>query len=127
MAVIEVDTEFDITRRVGWGDTEDLADHIDRVVEAVRQNADITSVTVEADLDSGRASFHMVFDTWELNRLEYAKAVLGVAIRAGGGQHLGLLPTVESEGSNVDRDQWSPLRGPTWQLRRFATATGDGS
>lgn len=125
MAVILVDTEWDITRRIGWGDSEDLAVHIDRVVEAVKQNSDVTEVTLEANLDSGRTSVHAVFDTWEINRIEFAKAVLGVAIRSGGGQHLGLLPAVESEGSNVDRDQWSALRGPTWRLRQFTTGTGD--
>jgi hypothetical protein len=125
MAVIVVDTEWDVTRRIGWDESEDLASHADRVVDALRQNSDVTEVSVEASLDSGRASVHLVLDTWEINRIEFAKALLGVAIRSAGGQHIDLLPNAEVEGSNVDRAQWSPLRGPTWKLRHFATGAGD--
>lgn len=125
MAVIAVETEWDITRRIGWGGSDELAGHVDRVIEGLRQNSEVTEVSVEANLDSGRASVHLTIDTWEPNRIEFAKAVLGVAIRSGGGQHLGLLPHVEAEGSNLDRAQWSSLRGPTWKLRRFTTGRSD--
>jgi hypothetical protein len=117
--------EFDVTRRIGWDETEDLASHLDRVVDVLRQNDDIVGIEADANLDSGRASLSVQFESWEPNRNDHARAVLGVAIRAAGGQHVGFLSDLEAAGTNVDKTQWTPLKGPMWRCRRAVVESGD--
>lgn len=120
-----VTSEFDVTRRVGWDGTEDLAQHLDAVAERLRQSTDVTSIETDAHLDTGRVHLTIQFTSWEINRLEHSRAVLGVAIRGAGGRHEGLLHEVEFSGSGADKASWSPLRGATWTLRRFDLDSGD--
>jgi len=127
MAVFVLETEFDVTRRVGWDETEDLATHMDGVIEVLRQSNDVRGVVADANLDTGRVSLEVTFDSWEPNRNEHARVVLGVAIRSAGGQHLGLLPEAEASGMNVEKEGWSPLRGAMWRCRKAVLKSNDGA
>ena len=110
--------EFDITRRVGWDD-DDLGLHIDQVFDRLQQGAGVTGMEAEADLDSGRATVQVSFETDQTGDAEHhGRSILGVAIRSSGGGHSGLLPFSEEAHVKPERGQWSGLRTPSWNIRQ---------
>lgn len=112
-----LDCEFDVTRRIGWSE-DDLGTHIDDFIEYLKQGSAVTGVDATADLESGRTTVVVSFASWEMNREEHAKATVGVAIRAAGAKHEGLLSFGEEAHLKQDGKGWSALRSPTWLLRR---------
>jgi hypothetical protein len=126
MQKYSLECDFDVTRRIGWTE-EDLGTHIDEMVEYLRQSSDVTSVDVTADLDSGRTSATVAFASWEMHLHKHATSTVGVAIRAAGGKHEGLLPFVEEAHLKQDGKGWSALRSPTWLLRRAELKTNSSS
>jgi hypothetical protein len=118
-------SEFDVVRRVGWDGTEDLAHHIDNVVDRLRQSSDVKGIEADADLDTGRLRMTIRFASWEMNRADHARAVVGVAIRAASARHQGLLPELEFSQPGADKGSWSALRGAMWRVRRFEIDSGD--
>jgi hypothetical protein len=118
MPVYELQCEFDIVRRIGWSDDE-LGKHIDDVFDRLHQANGVVSMDADANLDTGRA--HVVIRYRELieDDLEHAgRAILGVAIRSCGGGHGGLLPFGEEASHKPERNSWSGLRTPTWNVRQ---------
>jgi hypothetical protein len=118
-------SEFDVTRRVGWDGTDDLASHIDTVVDLLRQSHEVKAIEADANLDTGRLRLMIRFHSSEVNRAAHLRAVVGVAIRAASGRHEGLLPEFEFSSAGADKGSWSALRGPTWSVRRFEIDSGD--
>ncbi|KAA3641086.1 MAG: hypothetical protein DWP92_01865 [Armatimonadetes bacterium] len=114
-----IDGEFDVRRRLGWDDSDDLATHLDEVAEVLTRNSEVTRVETEGNLDSGRVYLKIYLDSWEINRVEHSRSVVGVAIRAAGGRHDGLLPEREVSGGGAEKGLWSPFWGATWTVRRF--------
>ena len=112
-----LDCEFDVTRRIGWSE-DDLGTHIDDVVEYLRQSSEVTGIDVTADLENGRTAAIIAFSSWEMRRYQHATSTVGVAIRAAGGKHEGLLPFSEEAHMKQDGAGWSALRSPTWLLRK---------
>jgi hypothetical protein len=117
MQKYSLDCEFDVTRRIGWS-TDDLGTHIDEVVEYLRQSSDVSGIDVTADLDNGRTTAIIAFESWEMHLYEHATGTVAVAIRAAGGKHDGLLPFGEEAHLKQDSKGWSALKSPTWLLRR---------
>ena len=118
-------SEFDVTRRVGWDGTDDLARHIDAVVELLRQSHEVNGIEADANLDTGILRLVIRFHSWEMNRAEHSRAVVGVAIRATSARHEGLLPELEFRSAGADKGSWSALKGATWSVRRFEIDSGD--
>jgi hypothetical protein len=85
----------------------------------------VTEIDVTADLENGRTAATIAFASWEMRRYEHATNTVGIAIRAAGGKHEGLLPFSEEAHLKQDGAGWSALRSPTWRLRR-AELVDDG-
>jgi hypothetical protein len=126
MQMYSLECEFDITRRVGWNEDE-LGEHIDDVVAFLRQSSDVTGIEITADLENGRTTATIDFASWEMKLREHATSTVGVAIRAAGGKHQGLLPFAEEAHMKQDGRGWSALKSPTWLLRRAELARDDES
>lgn len=123
MAEYIIEGEFDVTRRVGWDGSEDLASHLDDVAEVLTRNTEVTRVETDGNLDSGRVHLRIHLDSWEINRVEHSRSAVAVAIRAAGGRHAGLISEREASGGGAEKDLWSPLRGATWTMRRLELST----
>jgi len=118
MADYELDCEFDIVRRIGWSD-EDLGEHIDAVFERLHQAADVIGMEASSNLDSGRSNIALRYSAERDDNPErIGRTTLGVAVRASGGTHNGLLPLSEEATVKSERGQWSGLRTPTWNVRQ---------
>ncbi len=112
--------EFDVTRRIGWSD-EDLGEHIDEVFDRLHQAKGVLVLEVEADLDTGRSLVVIRFAGDDLANEDperRGRATLGVAIRSSGGGHHGLLPFADEAAFKPERNQWSGLRTPSWNVRQ---------
>ena len=122
MITYELQCEFDIARRIGWAD-EELANHIDEVFDRLHQARGMLSLDATADLDSGRAITTVRYSSLVDDDPEHAgRVMLSVAIRSCGGSHSGLLPFAEEASLKTDRNQWSGLRTPTWNVRQVTAA-----
>ncbi|MFO7700897.1 MAG: hypothetical protein R6W79_09870 [Acidimicrobiia bacterium] len=120
--VFELRCEFVVTRRIAWVDDE-LAKHVDNVLERLHQAKDVVAVDAAADLDSGRTSITMTYSDVAEDDFEHAGSVLlSVAIRSCGGGHQGLLPFVEEASFRPETNQWSGLRIPIWEVRKRTAA-----
>ncbi len=119
MPLYTLTCEFDIVRRIGWSD-EHLGLHIDDVFDRLRQGAGVTTMEAEADLDTGRATIDVTYDVEDRDTDvdHHGRALLGVAIRSCGAGHRGLLPFSEEAQYRPERNQWSGLRTPTWNVRQ---------
>ena len=122
-----LECEFDIVRRIGWSD-EDLGEHIDDVFDRLHQAAGVDGLDATADLDSGRSLIALHFEVGRDQDAErVGRATLGVAIRSAGGSHNGLLPFSEEASLKPDRNQWSGLRTPSWNVRQVNLTEDSGS
>jgi hypothetical protein len=122
MATYQMQCEFDIVRRIGWSD-EDLGLHIDDVFDRLQQARVVLGMEADADLDSGRALIVIRYDEKTDDEPEHTgRATLGVAIRSSGGGHRGLLPFAEEASVKPERNSWSGLRTPTWNVRQVTTS-----
>jgi hypothetical protein len=114
----ELQCEFDIARRIGWSD-EDLGEHIDTVFERLHQASGVISMDAEANLDTGRATIAIRYTTLVDDDPEHlGRNLLGVAIRSCGAGHHGLLTFSEEAAMKPERNQWSGLRTPSWNVRQ---------
>lgn len=109
--------EFDVIRRIGWSD-EELGEHIDTVIDRLRQADGVRSMDAEADLDTGRTTLELRFLTFSDEPEQHGKILTGVAIRSCGAAHNGLLTFAEEAKVKPDRNQWSGLRTPSWNTRQ---------
>ncbi len=123
MAEYIIDGEFDVNRRLGWDDSDDLAKHLDEVAEILTRNSEVIRVETDGNLESGRVHLKIHLDSWEVNRVEHSRSVVGVAIRAAGGRHEGLLPEREVSGGGAEKELWSPFWGATWTVRLLELST----
>ncbi len=109
--------EFDIVRRIGWSD-DDLGKHLDEVFDRLRQADGVRAMDAEADLDSGRSTIAMRYMTFAEDAEMHGRTLLGIAIRSCGGAHHGLLPFAIEAAHKPERNQWSGLRTPSWNVRQ---------
>jgi hypothetical protein len=130
----ELACEFDIVRRIGWSD-EDLGEHVDDVFDRLHQAKGVVVLEADADLDSGRthvlihiSSDDLGGDPDDERPEQLARSTLGVAIRSAGGGHHGLLPFADEAAFKPERNQWSGLRTPSWNVRQVTVreVRGDG-
>ena len=122
MIAYELQCEFDITRRIGWSD-EALGEHIDDVFDRLHQASGVLSMDASADLDTGRATITMRHTSLTEDDPEMlGRRILSVAIRSCGGGHRGLLPFAEEAAVKPERNSWSGLRTPSWNVRQVNTA-----
>lgn len=122
MITYELAIEFDITRRIGWTD-EDLADHIDEVFDRLHQARGMLSVDGEADLDTGRSTVTLRYRNLVDDEAEHTgRTMLSVAVRSCGGGHRGLLPFSQEASVKPERNQWSGLRIPVWNVRQVTAS-----
>jgi hypothetical protein len=120
--VFELRCDFVVTRRIDWVDNE-LARHVDDVLERLHQAKGVDAVEATADLDSGRTSITMAYSDVAEDDFEHAGSLLlAVAIRSSGGGHQGLLPFAEEASFKPETNQWSGLRVPTWEVRKRSAA-----
>lgn len=118
MPEYELACEFDIVRRIGWTDDE-LGDHIDAVFERLHQAADVVGLDASSNLDTGRSAIALRYTAERGDNPErIGRTTLGVAVRASGGGHNGLLPLSEEATMKPERGQWSGLRTPSWNVRQ---------
>lgn len=116
----ELECEFDIVRRIGWTDDE-LGGHIDAVFERLHQAADVMGMEASSNLDTGRSTIALRYEAdRDDNPERIGRTTLGVAVRACGGAHNGLLPLSEEASVKPERGQWSGLRTPTWNVRQVS-------
>jgi hypothetical protein len=114
----ELTCEFDIVRRIGWTDDE-LGQHIDDVFDRLHQATDVLAMEATADLDTGRSHVSIRYGDISGDDPEHAgRATLAVAIRSCGGGHHGLLPFAEEASVKPERNSWSGLRTPSWNVRQ---------
>ncbi len=122
MITHELQAEFDITRRIGWSD-EDLGAHIDEVFDRLHQAAGMLSIDGTADLDTGRSHVALRYTEVGDDEPEHAgRVLLGIAIRSVGAGHRGLLPFAEEAAMKPERNQWSGLRTPVWNVRQVTSS-----
>ena len=131
MGTYRLECQFDVTRRIDWSDG-DLGDHIDTVFDRLHQSDVVRAVEAEADLDTGRTTVSMTVSTFDDDPLHLACVVLGIAIRSCGAEHVGLLSLGEEGVLRPQRNQWSGLRTPSWNVRQTdfddaAPHTDDGT
>ena len=122
-----LECEFDIVRRIGWSD-DDLGLHIDDVFDRLHQANGVDGIDARADLDTGRSIIEVRYEASRDEDPEHlGRTTLGVAIRASGGTHNGLLPFGEEAGLRPDRPQWSGLRTPSWNVRQVTIEEDSGA
>ena len=122
MTLYELRCEFDVARRIGWAD-EDLARHVDEVLDTLRQGKGVLSMDVDAHMDTGRVHLSVRFESLTTDDPQHhGSALLGVAIRRSGAMHDGLLPLGEEALLRPERGQWSGLRTPLWTVRQVSVA-----
>jgi len=109
--------EFDVVRRIGWSD-EELGEHIDTVIDRLRQADGVRSMDAEANLDTGRTNLELRYLTFSEEPEHHGRVLTGVAIRSCGAAHNGLLSFAEEAKVKPDRNQWSGLRTPSWNTRQ---------
>ncbi|NHZ70017.1 MAG: hypothetical protein GWP18_00070 [Proteobacteria bacterium] len=109
--------EFDIVRRIGWSD-EELGDHIDTVIDRLRQADGVRAMDAEANLDTGRTHFELRYVTFSEEPERHGRLLTSVAIRSCGASHNGLLSFGEEASVKPERNQWSGLRTPSWNTRQ---------
>jgi len=109
--------EFDVIRRIGWSD-EELGDHIDTVIDRLRQADGVRSMDAKADLDTGRTTLELRYLTFSDEPEQHGRILTGVAIRSCGAGHNGLLAFSEEAKVKPERNQWSGLRTPSWNTRQ---------
>ena len=117
--------EFDVVRRIGWSD-EELGEHIDTVIDRLRQADGVRSMTAEADLDTGRTTLELRYLTFSDEPEKHGKVLTGVAIRSCGAGHNGLLTFAEEAKVKPERNQWSGLRTPSWNTRQVSFGLDPG-
>jgi len=117
MTPYQLTVEFDVVRRIGWDD-ESLGEHIDDVFERLRRADGVRSMDAEADLDTGRTHLTLRYVTFADDPQQHGRVMLGVAIRSCGGGHNGLLPFGAEAALKPERNQWSGLRVPSWNVRQ---------
>ena len=121
MSMYELSCEFDVARRIGWED-DAVAQHVDDVLDRLRQGQGVRSMSVEANMDTGRVELVVGFDSLIADDPQHHGALMiGVAIRASGGMHQGLLPLSEEAVLRPEIGQRSGLRTPIWNVRRLST------
>ncbi|GMR02131.1 MAG: hypothetical protein BMS9Abin20_0458 [Acidimicrobiia bacterium] len=126
MTLFHLTFQFDVVRRVGWAD-EELGDHIDTVIERLRQADGVRSIEAEGDLNTGRTNFTVRYMTFGNEPEHHGRVLLGVAIRSCGAAHNGLLSFAEEAAVKPQSNQWSGLRTPSWNVRQvtFGLDPGD--
>ena len=122
MIMYELRCEFDVARRIGWDD-DDLARHVDDVLDTLRQGQGVLSMDIDAHMDTGRVHLCVRFESLTTEDPQHhGSLLLGVAIRKSGAMHQGLLPLSEEAVLRPERGQWSGLRTPVWNVRQLAVA-----
>ena len=117
------DGEFTVSRRIPWDNDEGLRPHIDRVVEALRENEATAEIEIDADLETANVSLSVIVVVPEDGDGDaVARENVAAAIRECGGRHDGLLPLVDESRLETRRGPFSGLKTPLWTFFRM---TGD--
>lgn len=113
-------SEFIVTTRIPWDARDDsLRDHVDAVVDALKECAPVRDVTVEADLERSAATLVVVAHVPRDRRGpgDEVRRLIGGAINRSGGLHEHLLPIAEEAQQKPERNTWWGLLTPRWSAR----------
>ena len=112
-----------VSRRIPWDNDEGLRPHIDRVVDALRDDEAAAEIEVDADLESAHVMLSVIVVVPEDGDGDaIAREHIAAAIRQCGGRHDGLLPLADESRLETRRGPFSGLRTPMWTFFRM---TGD--
>ena len=115
------ESEFTVSRRIPWENDEGLRPHIDRVVDALREDEAAAEIEVDADLESAHVVLSVTVVVPEDGDGEStARAHVAEAIRECGGRHDGLLPLVDESRLETRTGPFSGLKTPMWTFYRMA-------
>jgi hypothetical protein len=113
--------EFLVSRRMTWASTDELKDHLDRVVDHLVALPEMEEVELDAALGRPTIKLDMIFSFSGSGDFDYhARSVIGDAIREDAGLHEGLLPLAEESQAKSSQNAWAGLRTPLWYVRSFS-------
>ena len=118
--LVRVDSDFAVARPIPWDEDDSLRDHVDRVVDRLKDAGGVVEVEVEANLDSGDVQLGVVLaGKDEETGDRTARETLSAAIREGEARHFQLLSPEEEEQLAHNLPSRSGLLTPLWRLRRL--------
>ncbi len=116
------ESEFTVSRRVPWDNDEGLRPHIDRVVDALRDDDVAAEIEADADLESTGVALSVIVVVPEDGDGEViAREHVAAAIRQCGGRHEGLLPLIDESRLQSRGSRFSGLKTPMWTLFRMTS------
>ena len=119
----QAESEFTVSRRIPWENDEGLRPHIDRVVDALRDNEATAEIEIDVDLETAHVALSVIVVVPEEGDGELtAREHMAAAIRQCGGRHDGLLPLVDEARLETKTKRFSGLKMPMWTFFRM---TGD--
>ena len=114
--------EFTVSRRIPWDNDEGLRPHIDRVVDALRDDDVAAEIEADADLESTGVALSVIVVVPEDGDGEViAREHVAAAIRECGGRHEGLLPLIDESRLQSRGSPFSGLKTPMWTLFRMTS------
>lgn len=112
--------QFIISRRMTWGSTDEIREHLDAVVDQLVACSEMEEVEIDAALDRPTIELDLVFAVPKTADADHhARTLIGEAIRANAGLHEGLLPLGEESQAKSTQNAWAGLRTPWWYIRSF--------
>ncbi len=115
------ESEFTVSRRIPWENDEGLRPHIDRVVDALRDNEATAEIEIDVDLETAHVALSVIVVVPEEGDGEStAREHMAAAIRQCGGRHDGLLPLVDESRLETKAGRFSGLKMPMWTLFRMS-------
>ena len=111
---------FAVARPIPWDAQDTLRDHIDRVVDALKEAHGVVEVETEAELEEGEVRIEIVIagiDEAHADRV--GRETIGASIRGCDARHSQLLPPDEEAAFIHNLPSRSGLLTPLWRLRRL--------
>jgi hypothetical protein len=113
--------EFTVSRRIPWDNDEGLRPHIDRVVDALREDEATAEIEVDANLETADVVLSVIVVVPEDgDGGAIAREHVAAAIRECGGRHDGLLPLVDESRLETRAGRFSGLKTPRWTFYRMS-------
>lgn len=114
------ESEFVINTRVPWESRDDsLREHIDALVEELKESETVRDISVDADLARSAATLIIVAHVEAANHDPEAelRQILAGAINRSGALHEHLMPLADEAQQKPQSNAWWGLLTPRWSAR----------